>query len=72
MCGYDFAEQFEEINDLIRYFIRDVIFSNEDPFSEDHYSEFDLKFDFIKKTKCTVKFAENVLKKMQNLGLSLC
>lgn len=63
----------EEINeDEIKEFIRDLILSDEDPNSEDIYSEDNLKFDFIRRTKCDVNHANNVIEKMNRDGLVLC
>jgi len=63
----------EEINeDEIKEFVRDLILGDEDPNSEDIYSEDNLKFDFIRKTKCDVKHANNVIEKMNRDGLALC
>jgi len=63
----------EEINeDVIKEFVRDLILGDKDPDSEDIYSEENLEFDFILRTKCDVNHAENVIKKMQRDGLELC
>jgi len=56
----------------IRKFVRDLILKDEDPYSVDLYSEDDLKFDFIKRTKCTVLRADEIIEKMKSDGLSLC
>jgi len=63
----------EEINeDEIKEFVRDLIFEDKDPNSEDIYSENELKFEFIRRTKCDVNYANNVLEKMEKDGLVLC
>jgi len=63
----------EEINeDEIKEFVGDLILADEDPDSEDIHSENDLKFDFIRRTKCDVNHADNVIKKMKHDGLVLC
>jgi len=65
--------EFEEINDdVIKEFVRDLILSDESPESEDEHSEDELKFDFIKRTKCDISHAESVIKKMKQDGLVLC
>lgn len=56
----------------IREFVRDIILADEDPDATDLYSETNLKFDFIKRTKCDVDYANNVIEKMKKDGLSLC
>jgi len=63
----------EEIKEYeLKEFVRNLILLNDDPYSEDVYSLEDLKFEFIRKTKCDVEYAERVLKKMKNDGLNLC
>jgi len=63
----------EEINeDEIKEFVRDLILGDEDPNSEDIYSENTLKFHFIRRTKCDVNHADNVIEKMKCDGLVLC
>ncbi|MDH3501634.1 MAG: hypothetical protein OEL69_03890, partial [Nitrosopumilus sp.] len=52
----------------IRDFVRDLVLSN----YLEVFSENDLKYDFIKRTRCDVKHAENVLDKMKSDGLVLC
>ena len=56
----------------IKNFVRDLILS--DIYSEfkKMYSEESLKFEFIKKTKCDVAYADKVIKKMYEDGLNLC
>jgi len=53
----------------IKKLVRDLIFSGG---LTDVYSENDLKFSFIRETKCDVQHAENLLEKMKLDGLDLC
>ena len=53
----------------IKKFVRDLIFSGG---LEELYSENELKFHFIRETKCDTKHAENVLERMKLDGLLLC
>ena len=63
----------EEINDdEIKESVRDLIFSDEDPNSPDIHPEKKLKYDFIRRTKCDVNHATNVIEKMRQDGLVLC
>ena len=63
----------EEITeDDIKEFVRDLILGDDAPDSEDIYSEHNLKFDFIRRTKCDVAHADNVIEKMERDGLVLC
>ena len=63
----------EEIDeDEIKEFVRDLIFLDEDPNSEDVYSENELKFEFIRRTKCDINYVNNVIEKMERDGLVLC
>ena len=63
----------QEINeDDIKEFVRDLILGDEDPDSVDTYSEDELKFEFIQRTKCDIMYAHNVIKKMKQDGLVLC
>ena len=63
----------EEITeDEIKEFVRDLILADVDPDSEDLYSEHDLKLHFIRRTKCDVAHADNVIEKMKRGGLVLC
>ena len=39
---------------------------------EELYSENDLKFHFIRETKCNIEYAESLLERMNKDGLSLC
>ncbi len=62
-----------EINeDEIKEFVRDLILGDEAPDSEDIHSENDLKFDLIRRTKCDVNHANNLIEKMKRDGLVLC
>lgn len=56
----------------IKEFVRDLVLSDDDPNSEDVYSENVLKFDFIRKKKCDVVYANRVIEKMKQDGLTLC
>jgi len=58
--------------DEIKEFVRDLIFADENPSSGDVYSEDELKFKFIRRTKCSFSHAENVIRKMKLDGLNLC
>ncbi len=63
----------EEINeDVIKEFIRDLIFSDDNLDSEDIYSVDKLKFEFIRRTKCDVNHADDIIQKMYRDGLELC
>ena len=63
----------EEINeDNIKEFVRNLIFGDENPDSKDVYSEDELKFKFIRRTKCDITHVSNVIKKMKQDGLALC
>lgn len=63
----------EEINeDDIKEFVRDLILGDENPDSKDVYSEDELKFEFIRRTKCDITHVSNVIKKMKQAGLALC
>jgi len=66
-------EKIQEINeDEIKEFVRDLILGDEDPSSNDVYSEDELKYDFIRRTKCGLNHAKNVINKMKLDGLVLC
>lgn len=56
----------------VREFVRDVVLSDENPDSEDVYSEDTLRFDFIHKKKCDIVYANSVIEKMKQDGLTLC
>ena len=58
--------------DVIKEFVKNLISSNGDPDSQDMYYRDDLEFEFIKQNKCNVEFAQNVIRKMMQDGLSLC
>jgi len=63
----------EEIDeDEIKEFVRDLILADKDPDSEDFYSEDDLKFHFIRRTKCDINHVNKVIEKMRRDGLLLC
>ena len=66
------SKEDEKMDLEIKEFVRDLILGDEDPNSEDLYSENDLKFDFIKRTKCNVLHAEKIIEKLRSDGLSLC
>ncbi|PBO84241.1 MAG: hypothetical protein COA77_10585 [Thaumarchaeota archaeon] len=55
--------------DEIKELVRDLIFQEG---LEELHSENDLKFHFIRETKCNVKHAENLLERMLSDGLVLC
>lgn len=65
-----------KINDTdeeeIKEFVRDLVLSDDNPSSEDVYSEDVLRFDFIRKKKCDVAYANRVIEKMKQDGLTLC
>ena len=63
----------EEIDeDEIKEFVRDLIFKDEDPDSKDIYSENELQFEFIRRTKCDFNYVNNVIEKMKRDGIVLC
>jgi len=63
----------EEIDeDEIKEFVRNLILLDTDPDSEDVYSEDELKFRFIKRTKCDITYVNEVIEKMKQDGLVLC
>ena len=63
----------EEISeDKIKEFVRDLILSDDDPYSHDYYTEEQIKFEFIKRAKCDGKHADKAFNKMKQLGLDLC
>ena len=63
----------EEIDeDEIKEFVRALVFERGNPYNGNIHSEDQFKFDFILKTKCNLKYAEMVIQKMQDLGLSIC
>ena len=58
--------------DEIKEFVRDLILYDEDPNSEDVYSEDVLRFDFIRKKKCDIVYANRIIEKMKQDGITLC
>ncbi len=58
--------------DEIKEFVRDLVLENVDPYNGEIHSEDQFKFDFIRMTKCNLKYVEMVVQKMQDLGLSIC
>ena len=63
----------EEIKeDNIKEFVKDLILEDENQDSKDVYSEDELKFEFIRRTKCDITHVSNVIKKMKQDGLDLC
>ena len=56
----------------IKEFVRDLVLSDHDPDSEDVHSEDTLRFDFIRKEKCDIAYADRVIEKMKQDGLALC
>jgi hypothetical protein len=58
--------------DEIKEFVRDLILYDDEPNSEDVYSEDMLRFDFIRKKKCDVAYADRIIQKMKQDGLTLC
>ena len=58
--------------DEIKEFVRSLVLENVDPYNGNIHSEDQFKFDFIRRTKCNLKYTEIVLQKMQDLGLSIC
>ena len=50
-----------------------MVLENETPYEDaDVYSENEVKFEVIRKTKCETKYADVFLKEMSRLGLGLC
>jgi signal transduction histidine kinase len=47
--------------DEIKEFVRDLILYDDEPNSEDVYSEDMLRFDFIRKKKCDVAYADRII-----------
>lgn len=56
----------------IKEFVRDLVLSDDNPSSEDVYSEDVLRFEFIRKKKCDIAYADSVIEKMKQDGLVLC
>ena len=66
------AKEDERTELEIREFVRNLILEDEKSSPQDLYSEDYLEFEFIKRTKCKVVRAEEMIKKMKADGLSLC
>jgi len=58
----------EEINEFVRYLLSSAI-DNE---NNTLYSENQIQFKFILKTKCDIEYAKRILEKMKEGGLTLC
>ena len=58
--------------DEIKEFVRDLVLSDHDPNSKDVHSEDTLRFDFIRRRKCDIVYADRVVEKMKQDGLNLC
>ena len=56
----------------IKEFVRDLILKNDSPSANDIYTENDIQFAFIRKTKCEMRVAKIVIRKMIKFGLCLC
>lgn len=56
----------------IKEFLRDLVLTNDDPDTHDIYSEKELKYIFIKRTKCDTESADSVFNKMEQNGLDYC
>jgi len=57
----------------IKEMIRDLVLENESPDEDaDVYSENEIKFKLIRKTKCDASYADAFLQEMSSLGLELC
>ena len=69
----EYPDKPEEITeDEVKGFVRDLILKDEDPYSNDVYSEDELRFLLIERKKCDLKHADNVIEKMRLEGLNLC
>jgi len=68
----DFVIKYEIDENEIKEFVKELVLSDVKPYSEDAYHLKDLKFNFIKKTKCDLNHAEQVIRKMFDDGLNLC
>ena len=55
--------------DDLKELVQDIIFSNS---LEETYSETDLKFHLMSKTKCDVKYLQHLFEKIKLCGLNLC
>ena len=62
----------EITEDEIKEFVRDLILTYAGSDLDDVYSEDNLKFHFIKKTRCDMDYADAVVEKMRQDGLILC
>jgi len=58
----------EEIKKFVRY----LLFLNKNSKYDFEYTKDFLKFEFIRKIKCDVAYADKVIQKMQDYGLELC
>jgi len=56
----------------IEEFVKDLILSEKNSKSGNVYPDNSIKFEFIKKRKCSAIHAERIIRKMQYLGLNLC
>jgi len=68
----EIAKAEEKLEIEVKDFVRYLILRDENPKSEDLYSENQLRFDFINKTKCNVSQADKIIEKMKSDGLVLC
>jgi len=58
--------------DEIKKFVRYLLFLNKNSKYDFEYTKDFLKFEFIRKIKCDVAYADKVIQKMQDYGLELC
>lgn len=58
--------------DILKKFLRNLIFENLALGKRSNYSYWDLQFEYIRQTQSEVSVAEDVVWKMDNLGLDLC
>jgi len=56
----------------IKQLVRELVLQNEEPYNYDVYSGEEIQFEFIKRKKCDLKNAENVFKRLIELGITLC
>jgi len=61
-----------KIKEFVRRLILEDDFPYESPYDEDIYSENEIKFELLRKTKCDMKYTENFFQRMLELGLQLC
>jgi len=67
------CEKIEIPENEIKEIVRGLVLENESPYEDaDVYSENEVKFEVIRKTKCETKYADVFLKEMSRLGLGLC